>query len=84
MHLLHALGTARVHAHIWSEKEKKVQQIKREGSIIEEGRLYIKIKIPTLPTKPNLSFYSTCTYFEAVFIKLRNINFMLTHFTRSR
>ena len=33
------------------KKEKKVQQIKREGSIKGEGGLYKKLKIPTLPPK---------------------------------
>ena len=31
--------------------EKKVKQIKREGSIQEEGGFYKKLKIPTLPPK---------------------------------
>ena len=55
MHLLQALGqalrTASMHAHFEVKKEKKVQQIKREGSIKGEGGLYKKLKIPTLPPK---------------------------------
>ena len=48
-------------------EDKKVQQIKREGSIQGEGGLYRKLKIPTLP--PKLQRSGVTFHYTIVLIK---------------